>query len=90
MKTGTDKFSSRWALVNLEKKEDGQKLIRWDSNKLLTLGTLHIVSRELDEFEVKGRDIFVKWRDDGVWICPDPTCQMRNFLVIISSIFQPN
>ena len=39
------------------------------------------ISRDLDEFEVKGRDIFVKWRDDGVWICPDPTCQMRNFLV---------
>ena len=31
--------------------------------------------------EVKGREIFVKWRDDGVWLCPDPTCQARNFLV---------
>ena len=28
LKTGTDKFCSRWALVNLEKKEDGEKLIR--------------------------------------------------------------
>ena len=26
-KTGTDKFSSRWALVNLEKKEDGEKFM---------------------------------------------------------------
>ena len=38
--------------------------------------------RVLDEMEVKGREIFVKWRDDGVWICPDPTCQARNFLVL--------
>ena len=38
--------------------------------------------RVLDEMEVKGREIFVKWRDDGVWICPDPTCQTRNFLVL--------
>ena len=39
--------------------------------------------RVLDEMEVKGREIFVKWRDDGVWICPDPTCQTRNFLVLL-------
>ena len=64
IKSGTDKYTSKWALVNLEKKEDGEKLIRG-----------------LDEMEVKGREIFVKWRDDGVWICPDPTCQARNFLV---------
>ena len=28
IKSGTDKYSSKWALVNLEKKEDGEKLIR--------------------------------------------------------------
>ena len=28
MRTGTDRYSSKWALVNLEKKEDGEKLIR--------------------------------------------------------------
>ena len=34
-------------------------------------------SREQEGFE-QDRDIFVKWRDDGVWICPDPTCQSLN------------
>ena len=28
IRTGTDRYSSKWALVNLEKKEDGEKLIR--------------------------------------------------------------
>ena len=65
VRTGLDKFGARWALVHMETKESGVKVIK-----------------ELDEMELKGREIFVKWRDDGVWICPDPTCQARNFLVL--------
>ena len=34
----------------------------------------------LDEQEVKGREIFVKWKDDGMWTCPDPSCGNKNFL----------
>ena len=37
------------------------------------------VIRSLDEVEVKGREVFVKWRDDGMWACPDPSCGARNF-----------
>ena len=63
VKTGLDKFGSRWALVNLETKEGGEKVIK-----------------ALDEQEVKGREIFVKWRDDGMWTCPDPSCGAKNFM----------
>ena len=65
IKTGADRFGATWALVYMETKESGAKVIK-----------------EMDEMELKGREIFVKWRDDGVWICPDPTCQTRNFLVL--------
>merc|ERR1712029_610836 len=63
VRTGLDKFGSRWALLNMETKESGAKVIK-----------------NMDELEVKGREIWVKWRDDGTWTCPDPSCRARNFL----------
>ena len=38
------------------------------------------VIKEMDEMELKGREIFVKWRDDGMWTCPDPSCGYKIFL----------
>ena len=64
VRTGLDKFGSRWALVNMMTKEAGSKAIKM-----------------LDEQEVKGREIFVKWKDDGMWTCPDPSCGSKNFLL---------
>jgi hypothetical protein len=29
--------------------------------------------------EVKGREITVKWKEEGMWTCPDPTCAKSNF-----------
>merc|ERR1712150_168801 len=29
--------------------------------------------------EVKGREITVKLKDEGMWRCPDPSCNKRNF-----------
>ena len=29
--------------------------------------------------EVKGREIIVKWKEEGMWTCPDPTCAKSNF-----------
>ena len=63
VRTGLDKFGARWALVHMETKESGVKVIK-----------------EMDEMELKGREIFVKWRDDGMWTCPDPSCGNKNFL----------
>ena len=62
VKSGLDKFGSRWALVNMETKESGNTVIK-----------------QMDELEIKGREIFVKWRDDGMWTCPDPSCRNKNF-----------
>ena len=28
---------------------------------------------------MKGREITVKWKEEGMWICPDPTCAKSNF-----------
>ena len=33
---------------------------------------------ELHELPMKGRDITVKWSDEGMWNCRDPTCNKRN------------
>ena len=63
VRSGLDKFGSRWALVNMETKAGGEAVIRG-----------------LDEMEVKGREIFVKWKDSGMWTCPDPSCGSKNFL----------
>ena len=63
IKTGADRFGATWALVHMETKESGAKVIK-----------------EMDEMELKGREIFVKWRDDGMWTCPDPSCRYKNFL----------
>ena len=30
-------------------------------------------------FELKGREITVKWKEEGMWTCPDPTCRKMNF-----------
>jgi hypothetical protein len=29
--------------------------------------------------EVKGREITVKWKEEGMWTCPDPVCGKSNF-----------
>ena len=63
VRSGLDKFGSRWALVNMETKAGGEAVIRG-----------------LDEMEVKGREIYVKWKDSGMWTCPDPSCGAKNFL----------
>ena len=63
VRSGLDKFGSRWALVNMETKAGGEAVIRG-----------------LDEMEIKGREIFVKWKDSGMWTCPDPSCGAKNFL----------
>ena len=63
VRSGLDKFGSRWALVNMETKAGGEAVIRG-----------------LDEMEIKGREIYVKWKDSGMWTCPDPSCGAKNFL----------
>lgn len=29
--------------------------------------------------EIKGREITVKWKEEGMWTCPDPACGKSNF-----------
>ena len=29
--------------------------------------------------QVKGREITVKWKEEGMWTCPDPACAKSNF-----------
>ena len=62
VRSGLDKFGSRWALVNMETKVGGEAVIKG-----------------LDEMEIKGREIYVKWKDSGMWTCPDPSCGAKNF-----------
>lgn len=33
----------------------------------------------LHMFELKGREIIVKWKEEGMWTCADPTCRKMNF-----------
>ena len=33
----------------------------------------------LNMFDLKGREIIVKWKDEGMWTCADPTCRKMNF-----------
>jgi len=39
---------------------------------------IHAV-KELKGEEVKGREITIKLKDEGMWRCPDPSCNKRNF-----------
>ena len=37
------------------------------------------VIKELHMTELKGREIVVKWKEEGMWTCADPTCRKMNF-----------
>ena len=37
------------------------------------------VIRGLHMTELKGREIVVKWKEEGMWTCADPTCRKMNF-----------
>ena len=53
---------------------------RWALVNMETREGGETVIKALDEVEVKGREIYVKWRDSGMWTCPDPSCGQKNFL----------
>ena len=33
----------------------------------------------LHMFQLKGRELTVKWKEEGMWTCRDPSCRKRNF-----------
>jgi len=37
------------------------------------------ITKELKGEEVKGREITIKLKDEGMWRCPVPDCNKRNF-----------
>eukprot|EP00092_Neocalanus_flemingeri_P094610 GFUD01120310.1.p1 GENE.GFUD01120310.1~~GFUD01120310.1.p1 ORF type:complete len:157 (+),score=53.31 GFUD01120310.1:57-527(+) len=37
------------------------------------------VIKGLHMTEMKGREIVVKWKEEGMWTCADPTCRKSNF-----------
>ena len=37
------------------------------------------VIRALHQRQVEGRAVTVKWKEEGMWTCPDPTCGKANF-----------
>ena len=34
--------------------------------------------KELHDFSMKGREIMVKWAEEGMWTCRDPVCNKKN------------
>ena len=37
------------------------------------------VIKGLHMMEMKGREITVKWKEEGMWMCADPSCKKMNF-----------
>ena len=36
--------------------------------------------------EVKGREITVKWKEEGMWTCHDPSCGKSNFDICVECV----
>ena len=36
--------------------------------------------------EVKGREITVKWKEEGMWTCKDPSCGKSNFDIQVECV----
>jgi len=52
---------------------------KWAFVNMTTVAEAEKAVQELNCFEVKGREITVKLKNQGMWKCPDPTCNRRNF-----------
>ena len=52
---------------------------RWAMVGVATREQGEAIIKALHLLEVKGREITVKWKEEGMWACPDPTCGKSNF-----------
>jgi hypothetical protein len=70
------KDGGKWAMLSMESKAAGEAVIGELHLRSLLLTLLSVLEQLR---EVKGREITVKWKEEGMWTCPDPTCAKSNF-----------
>jgi len=62
--------------IKFDASKDGGK---WAFVNMVTKEAAEYVIKELNGYEMKGREIEVKWAEEGMWRCADPSCTKKNF-----------